>query len=97
MNHNKKNTFIAWITKYALTKGVFSITAEDCDTSGKMICDTNSRTGGNAYYHDEGKDWHRTRESAVRRAKEMQKNKIASLKKSIERIRKLDFEESSSE
>jgi len=84
---DEQTTFTVWISKYALTKGVFAITAEDCfDTSGKMVRDMNNNY---LYYH--GKDWHKTRKAAVKRAKEMKAKKIASLKKSIERIRKLEF------
>lgn len=85
MNSNP-TTFTVWITKYALTtKGVFSTKVGNCfDTT--MVQDVDNT---HDYYH--GKDWHRTREGAVERAKEMKAKKIASLKKSIERIKKLKF------
>lgn len=38
-----------------------------------------------------GKDWHRTPEAAIARAEEMRAEKIASLKKQIERLMKLEF------
>ena len=38
-----------------------------------------------------GKDWHRTPESALARAEEMRKAKIASLKKSIAKLEAMTF------
>ena len=85
MNPNERTTFTAWITRYALTKGVFSIKVEDCyDTT--MVQDVGNTC---SYYH--GKDWHKTRKEAVKRANEMRDKKLASLKKSIERLKKLKF------
>lgn len=43
------------------------------------------------YYHGEGNDWHRTKESAIAKAEEMRKKKIASLKKQIEKLEKMEF------
>lgn len=45
----------------------------------------------NDYYHGEGKEWHRTRESAVAKAEEMRCKKIDSLKKQIEKLEKKRF------
>jgi len=85
-------TFTAWITKYALTKGIFSTMVESCDASNKMVKDISNDEWKCWYYH--GNDWHRTKEAAVKRANEMRNKKLASLKKSIERIKKLEFENS---
>lgn len=38
-----------------------------------------------------GKDWHRTPEAAIARAEEMKAAKIASLRKQIDRLEKLEF------
>ncbi len=84
MNPNEGTTFTAWITKYLFTRGIFSTAVEDC--KDKMVKDTN---GSLNYYH--GDEWHRTRENAVRHAEKMRKKKLASLKKSIEKIKKLEF------
>ncbi len=84
MNPNEGTTFTAWITKYLFTQGIFSTTVEGCDD--KMVKEAGSSL---CYYHKD--EWHRTREEAVRHAEKMRKKKIASLKKSIEKIKKLDF------
>ncbi len=88
MNPNEGKPFTVWITKYALTTGIFSAEVQDCfDTNDTLVRDTTKQYAN--YYHD--REWHRTREEAVRHAEKMRKKKIASLKKSIEKIKKLDF------
>lgn len=81
-----KNEHIkAWITKYALTKGIEVVDAEVCH---------NINSGMIAYgrcQHAHGKDWHRTPEAAIARAEEMRKAKIASLRKSIEKTERITF------
>ena len=76
-----------WITKYALTQGIFKLHVTD-------IGDGMVRSADNAFemYHEEGRDWHRTKESAIARAEEMRLKKITSLEKQIDKIKKLDFE-----
>ena len=77
-----------WITKYALTKGILEI---ECVKIG----DAGVREVGNSfptYYHGEGNEWHRTKESAIKKAEEMRQKKIESLKKQIEKLEKMRFE-----
>lgn len=79
-----------WISKYALTQGVYEIEAEDCfATAPGMITETGSRYA--TYFHGEGKDWHRTRDGALLKAERMRAAKIASLRKQISRIEKMAF------
>lgn len=79
----------AFVTKYALTKmGILEIEAEVC--SGGMIQETDAPYP--TFYHGEGRDWHRSRASAVARAEEMRVAKIASLKKQIARLEALKWE-----
>lgn len=74
-------------TKYALTNGIIERDVEDC--GGGMV----KVLGTIQYYlHGEGRDCHRTREGAVARAEKMRKDKIARLRKQIERLEKLRFE-----
>lgn len=76
----------AWITKYALTKGILEKEVEDCGDG--MV-----RESGNhfpTYYHRT--DWHKDKESAIAKAEEMRKKKIASLKKQIEKLEKMKFD-----
>ena len=79
----------AWITKYALTEGIEVVDAEVCG-DGDMISYGNVGYGSQ-YAHGEGKDWHRTPESALARAEEMRKAKIASLRKSIAKMEAITF------
>ena len=83
-----------WITKYALTQGIFTINAEVCqsDHTGEMISDTEHRDFGGNYYHGEGREWHRDKFSAVKKAEEMRTKKISSLLKSIKKFQGLNFE-----
>jgi hypothetical protein len=76
-----------WITKYALTKGIFSIDAE--------VGDGMARNTANSYweiYHGLGRDWHHEFPDAVQRARKMRDEKIISLNKQIARLKTLKFE-----
>jgi len=79
-----------WITKYALTKGIFEIEAEVCEfISPDMIKEVGCEYP--TYYHGKGKDWHKTREDAVKRADEIRKKKVVSLRKKIEKLESMIF------
>lgn len=78
-----KETELVWISKYALSKGVFDAYLE---IHNDMACKWSE------YYHGEGREWHRTKESALKRAEEMRVKKIASLRKQIEKLEKMRFE-----
>ena len=77
-----------WITKYAPPGGIIESDAEVCidtDVTSNMIsCDR-------GYFHGEGREWHRTKESAIDKAEEMRKKKIETLKKQIEKLEKMEF------
>ena len=77
-----------WITKYALSKGVYvqEVTTEFCGDG--MV----AGPGTFESYHGEGREWHRTKEGAIARAESMRIAKIKSLQKSIARIEKLKFD-----
>ncbi len=73
-----------WVTKYALTSGVFSVDAEINDDMA-----TYSRSGGTwsmEHAHGEGRDWHRTEASAKARVETIRQRKIDSLKKQIAKL-----------
>ena len=76
-----------WITKYALTQGIYEANVT-LSASPSMVCGS----GVFEHYHGEGKEWHRTKEQAVNKARDMQTAKLASLAKSIARIKMLKFE-----
>ena len=44
------------------------------------------------YYHGEGKDWHRTKDSAIKQAEEMKQAKIKSMKKQLDKLENMKFE-----
>lgn len=75
-----------WITKYALTQGIFEKEAESCsvDEDGKMIS-----VERYTYYHKPF--WHETKEDALKHAEEMRIKKIQSLTKQIEKLRLIKF------
>lgn len=83
-----------WITKYALTQGVYEAEViDDCrdtDPSGNMIAV--KEESFTPYYHGKGKEWHETKESAISKAEQMRQKKISSLKKQIEKLEKMKFE-----
>jgi hypothetical protein len=79
-----------WNTKYALTSGI---------TTHMVVCQegkdyvTIPKTTSSFSYSlfGEGKYWHKTQESAERRAEEMRVKKLASLNKQAKKIAALDF------
>ena len=75
-----------WITKYALTDGIIEAEAKDC---GYGMIETVGKYSN--YFHGEGRQWHKEKESAITKAEEMRQKKIASLKKQIERLEKMKF------
>ena len=44
------------------------------------------------YFHGEGKDWHRAKESAIKRAEEMRLKKITSVEKQLQKLKDMKFE-----
>lgn len=76
----------AWITKYAITKGILEKEVEDCKDSMVEESDNHFPT----YYH--GTDWHTDKQSAIAKAEEMRLRKIASLKRQIEKLKNMKFE-----
>lgn len=79
-----------WITKYALTAGIRLVDAELSSSSPNMVSYGNVGYGSQ-YAHGEGKDWHLTPESALKRAEEMRKKKLASMRKSMAKLEALTF------
>lgn len=75
-----------YITKYALTKGILEKEVEDCGNG--MVRENENHFP--TYYH--GTDWHKDKQSAIDKAEEMRKKKIASLKKQIEKLEKMKYE-----
>lgn len=79
----------AWITKYALTQGIYEIDAEICtNTSTDMIQDINNKY---IYYHGEGRQWHSTKEAAIIKATQMRDRKVKALHTQLNKLNKLTF------
>lgn len=76
-----------FITKYALTKGIIERDVEET-ALGRSVGFV-APDGLNQYVC--GAEWHKERIAAVLRAKDMQRNKLASLEKQIAKLRKLEF------
>lgn len=91
----ENNTTIkVFLTKRALTEGIKEVEARVYDISKDVAEVSNTIYGGLAwkeYYHGEGKDWHRTLESAKARAEIMRTKKIDTLKKQIDKLEKMKF------
>ncbi len=80
----------AYSTKYALTTGIDEVDLEIVEevwgfTESYETCFRN--------WYKKGRDWHETRESALARAEEMRKEKIASLRKQIAKLEAMRFGE----
>ncbi len=80
-----------WITKYALTAGISEAEARLCSANNDMV--EVVKSGVSTYYHGEGREWHRTKEQALAQAEQMRVDKIASLEKQIDRLRKLTWKQ----
>ncbi len=77
-----------YITKYALSQGIFEMDVERQSEDGKLVCGKS----WNQSYHGQGVEWCKTKAEAIARAEEMRQKKIASLKKQIEKLEKMKFE-----
>lgn len=76
-----------WITKYALTKGIYEAEVADAEPGETMVV---QKTGyGFNYFHRN--DWHRTEEEAKKRADEMRVAKLASLRKQVNKLERMKF------
>jgi hypothetical protein len=87
-------TFKVWITKYALTQGIHEVGVRECldvRPDGDMVERDPPSSFGGICYHGKGRDWHETKEGAIACADEMRRKKIASLKKQIAKLEKINF------
>ena len=79
-------SFKVWISKYALTQGIYEITAIRTSHNETIVYDTYNRVVL------EGREWHLTREGAVTRANALRNAKIDNLKKQIDKLTNLEFD-----
>lgn len=82
--------FTFWITKYALTNGITKLELP-VDASDDGYLSYIQRQPHRHHFYN-SKEWHRTQEKAVIRAKEMQAAKLKSIDKQRARIATLKFE-----
>lgn len=76
-----------YITKYALTLGIQE--REVIDVGHGTVKDID--TFMPQYFYVEGKGWHKTKESALKRAEEMRESRIKAIEKQIEKLKELTF------
>ena len=77
----------AYTTKYALTKGIEVVDGSVSPDYPEML--TVTAGGYRTHYH--GNDWHTSFRAAYLRAEVMRQKKMASLEKSIKKLRELRF------
>jgi len=88
---------IYYITKYALTVGIQEMNAELCTSiSEKMIKEIDNNGGWVPKLHVVRRIihkpyWYETKEEAIKHAEQLKAKKIASLKKQIEKLEKINF------
>lgn len=80
-----------YITKYALTTGVYIAEVNECDAPG-MVEQPRTNKTYTQYFHGEGKDWHKTKESAVNRVKVMKEAKLKAIQKQVDKINKISLD-----
>lgn len=78
----------AYITKYALTKGITEMEGKISDHVPAMFCPISK-----GYIQPVHKPyWHSNKEEAIQQANKMRDAKTSSLKKQIEKLEKLNFD-----
>jgi len=77
---------IVYVTKYALTTGVY---ATEADISDGMAIQRAKGSGFTQYFH--GNDWQLSENDALARAEEMRIAKLKSLDKQMKKISALKF------
>ena len=81
-----------WITKYALTQGIFEIEGEYWQNLEKLDMDVISPTNQPGLYFGKDKEWSLIKEEAIITSNKMRLKKIESLKKQITKLENMRFE-----
>jgi hypothetical protein len=84
----ERTRFTAYITKYALTKGIEVVEVEDCFHVSPIMVVSIGQVYCDIY---RGVDWHRTREQAIARAEVMRLAKIKALQASLDKFEAMRF------
>lgn len=77
--------FIAYITKYALTQGIYAKPVRDCGDG--MVATT--LDGYVGYFHKG--EWHRSQAAAIARAEDMRVAAVKAAEKKIAKLKALKF------
>jgi hypothetical protein len=77
-----------WVTKYALTTGLFEMTAEIIDRGPRHIYAKGKGPAGGSIFT---REWVKTREEAVTKAETMKEARIKSLKRTIIKLQAKKF------
>ena len=77
-----------WITKYALTRGIFKRELIEVDGDCATVVDENGMNRKDLYFRN---DWHSTKEDAIARSEEMRIKKLQSLDKQVKKISAINF------
>ena len=77
---------IVFITKYALSKGIYTEEVEQSKFKYTVI-----HTNGWVHQLFDKPDWHEIKEEAIEQAERMRTKKIKSLKAQIDKLEKLKF------
>ena len=81
-----------WISKYALSKGIFSVRAKMSTSVDDMIvAPPTAEYRLPQRFQGEGRDWHRTRPEAEARAEVVRRLRVASLRAQIAKLEALKF------
>jgi hypothetical protein len=80
-----------WVTKYALTQGIFEVEAEEPNAAYSGLISVKQANTYPLTFHGEGQDWHRTEAEAKTKANKMVTDKISSLKKQLKKLEKTVF------
>jgi len=81
------DTITVWITKYALTMGIYKVQGEVDEKYPDMLIVSGKVRD---IYHNG--HWHRTPEMAIAKAQKMRNAKIKSLRKMLDKLEAMTFE-----
>lgn len=85
----KESKITVWVTKYALTTGIFEAEASICSNDDQMII-VYGEDGRHDYFHRPF--WHETKNGAIEHANLLKDRKIKNLKKQIVKFESLKFD-----
>lgn len=78
-----------WISRYALTEGIFEL--YEYEIRGDFVYWTNENSRGHSYIPGKNRHWHGTKDEALTRAELMRLRKIKSLEKQILKLKDMSF------